>query len=666
MNRLDRWLYYHWLVVLDIWRLRRAFLLHVVIVSGICLPILILGALKRGHVAQLREDLVKSVSGRQVIAWSAQNGDMLQATELESFTGGLPDTELLVPDSYRAVLLQYPGAADRSQEVTVYATLPGDPMLAELGVASPADRDNSIVLPKTTAEAIGVKTGDNVTMVLRRKHAGHIETETVEFSVSGVFAGSSAGGNAGFVHLSAIEDIERFVRGNAVQRWDLPAFPGMSAADRYAGYLVFCKNDDTLRDEDFRTLSDRALDVSPVSEADANILGRLLKPDYPDRLTVYRVMARQHPDGKERRLAIPPADLTSLTLAEDDIAIPWNEPREQVIGSRRFLLVGLSFPERRWLRGEFQHPALAFSTDANASKREFLVRFPEDRTDEAPASEDVVLQIAEGSTATLDVLQRDAHVDTPTPSPSDEGGPDPTSPADDGAALAVVPAQLLAHLDALERGEAIFDPQTSTFPPVPIMPTYDKFRVYARSIDGVPTLVETLQELGYGVTSEFTRIKEIHEQDDSLALLVNIVTWGVLLFGILTVSIVLVDSTDRKSRSIGIMRIMGVSSAAVSYMVMLRASMIGICAAGVAAGFAGIFCSFLSWAPLADQANNAVIAVFDPLISLKPVALATLDLWQDRAFLLATVACSILGSFIPAYKASHLDPFDAVAQSRSG
>lgn len=666
MNRLDRWLYYHWLVVLDIWRLRRSFLLHVVIVSGICLPILILGALKRGHVAQLREDLVKSVTGRQVVAWSAQNGDMLQATELASFTRKLPDTELLIPDSYRAVLLQNPDVPDRAQEVTVYATLPGDPMLTELGVSSPADRDNSIVLPKATADAIGVKTGDNITMVLRRKHNGQIETEPVEFSVSDIFTGSSAGGNAGFVHLSAIEDIERFVRGNAVQRWALPAFPGMSAADRYAGYLVFCKNDDTLRDDDFRTLSDRALSVSPISDVDAALLGRILKPDYAKRVTVYRVMARQHSDGEDRRLALPPADLAALTLAEDDMAIPWNEPRERVIGSTRFLLVGLSFPERRWLRGEFQHPALAFPTDAGASTSELLVRFPEDRTDEAAASKDVVLQITEGTTATLAVVQRDTDIATPPPSPGDEGEHQPKPPANIGPALAVVPAPLLAHLDAFERGEAIFDPQTSTFPPVPIVPTYDKFRVYARSIDGVPTLVEILQELGYGVTSEFTRIKEIHEQDDSLALLVNIVTWGVLLFGILTVSIVLIDSTDRKSRSIGIMRIMGVSSAAVSYMVMLRASLIGICAAGVAAAFAGIFCGFLSWAPLTGKASNSVIAALDPLISLKPVALATLDLWQDRAFLLATVACSVLGSFIPAFKASHLDPFDAVAQSRSG
>jgi ABC-type antimicrobial peptide transport system permease subunit len=232
--------------------------------------------------------------------------------------------------------------------------------------------------------------------------------------------------------------------------------------------------------------------------------------------------------------------------------------------------------------------------------------------------------------------------------------------------LAIVPAPLLAHLDALQRHEALFDTETATFPPVPTPSTYDKMRIYATSIDHVPSIVDRLREQGFGVTSEFTRIKEIHDQDTSLALLVQIVTWGVLLFGILTVSIVLIDSTDRKSKTIGIMRIMGVSSPAVSYMVMLRAAFIGVCAAGVAAVFGWAFCSFLSWQPDLDPTKLPSGGPLEMLVRLKPVVIAKLDLWQDRAFLVATVACSILGSLLPAIKVSQLDPFDAVIQSRGG
>jgi ABC-type lipoprotein release transport system permease subunit len=666
MQLLERWLYYHWLVVLDLWRLRRAFFLHVVIVAGICLPILILGALKRGHVAQLREDLLKSVTGRQVIAWSAQNGRMLESSELAGFSRELPHVEILVPEAYRPVLIRRPGGADAGQEVTVYATLPGDPMLAELGVVSPGDGVSNIVLSKTTAESIGVKNGDAVEVVLRRKNAGKVETGVVAFTVSGVFAASSAGGSVGYVSLSVIEDIERFVRGNAIKRWSLPAFAGMSAADRYAGYLVFCKNNDDLRPEDLKTLADRALDVTPVTAADKELLARFLRDGFAERLRIYRVMARQGGAPTPRRLAIPPSDISALTTALDDIALPWNEPLDREIAGKTFRLVGLSFPERRWLRGEFQEPTLAFPTDAGKTPNELSVRFPV--AAEGIADAPALLTVDGGLTAPLAIIRNENATDPnrEDPSPADEQATPADAPEEAAVPLAIVPAPLLAHLDALQRHEVSYDAETKSFPPVPVAPNYDKLRIYATTIDCVPEVVDRLRGQGYGVTSEFTRIKEIHSQDASLALLVHIVTWGVLLFGILTVSIVLIDSTDRKSKTIGIMRIMGVSSPAVSYMVMLRAAIIGICAAGVAAAFGWAFCRFLTWQPVYDPAAPESTDLWARLLQVKPVALATLDLWQDRAFLLATVACSVFGSLLPAIKASRLDPFDAVIQSRAG
>lgn len=664
MQAFERWLYYHWLVILDIWRLRRAFLLHVVIVAGICLPILILGALKRGHVAQLREDLVKSVSGRQIVAWAAQNGRMLEADQVDAFRRELPDVEIVVPESFRPLLMRKKGGQDEGQEATIYATLPGDPVLSELGVASPADGEEAVVLSRRTAESLGVSVGDSVDFILRRRQQGKAETGTITLKVVGVFSASNSSGSMGYVHLSVIEDVERFIRGNAVKRWSLPAFAGISAADRYAGYLVFCRSKDDLQPDDFKTLSDRAMDVTPITSADISLLDRFLKDGYKDRLKIYRVMARQGDGKRPRRMAIPPADVAALTVAEDDIVLPWNEPLTRACEESPVVLVGLSFPERRWLRTEFRDATLAFPTDAGKMPNELSIKFPEGfPSSDAQAS--VSLAIDGNANAPLTVVDSAKHTDSSTAGLANQQDAD-NKPSDVGLPFAVVPAPLLAHLDALERQEATYDVETQSFPPVPISPTYDKLRLYSTSIDGVPAVVEALRGQGYGVTSEFTRIKEIHDQDASLALLVQIVMWGVLLFGIITVSIVLIDSTDRKSKTIGIMRIMGVSSSAVSYMVMLRAAIIGVCAAALAAVFGWLFCSFLSWNPGLTDLSNRVPSWLVSLISLKPVALATLDLWQDRGFLLATIACSGLGSLIPAVKASRLDPFDAIMQSRGG
>ena len=143
------------------------------------------------------------------------------------------------------------------------------------------------------------------------------------------------------------------------------------------------------------------------------------------------------------------------------------------------------------------------------------------------------------------------------------------------ADCAVVPVDFLARLTSLKRGTAIFDPQTQLIAPVPVEVVFDKVRLFARTIDDVPALTERLFAAKFAVQSEDARIQEIQEQDASLRLLVLVVGLGVFLFGVLTVISVLVDSTDRKRGTLGILRVMGVSKLGVFWIVVLRAAAIG-------------------------------------------------------------------------------------------
>ena len=77
---MKRWLFYNSLAWHDIIRLWRSTQQQVVIVTGICLPVLLLMGLKRGHVAELRHDLVTSPTGRQILCWSAERGKLLAQT----------------------------------------------------------------------------------------------------------------------------------------------------------------------------------------------------------------------------------------------------------------------------------------------------------------------------------------------------------------------------------------------------------------------------------------------------------------------------------------------------------------------------------------------------------------------------------------------------------
>jgi putative ABC transport system permease protein len=218
----------------------------------------------------------------------------------------------------------------------------------------------------------------------------------------------------------------------------------------------------------------------------------------------------------------------------------------------------------------------------------------------------------------------------------------------------VVPVDLLAYLHAFGAGRVEYDAARRLFVPTPREPTFERARLYATTIDDVPDVVRKLKERQFAVMSQSTRISEIHQQDFSLGLLVLIVGAGVFLFGVVTVVTVLLDSTERKRGTIGILRVMGVPRTAVFYMVFLRAAVIGSIAAGLTIGLGYLTGHVLGWEP----SPNTTWVQWKPVIKviIKP---------DDILLVVAgALTCCGLGSLIPAFRASRLDPFDAIVEGR--
>jgi putative ABC transport system permease protein len=183
---------------------------------------------------------------------------------------------------------------------------------------------------------------------------------------------------------------------------------------------------------------------------------------------------------------------------------------------------------------------------------------------------------------------------------------------------------------------------------------YDRARLYATTIDDVPAVVTALSAKNFAVMSETGRITEIQQQDNSLQLLVWVVGVGVFFFGIITVFSVLMDATDRKRATVGILRVMGVSRSGVFMTILLRSAVIGVAAAlaSIAVGF-GIS-QFLAWTP----PSSVTWAQLKPIVA---VSIAPLDLLFVAG---GAVGCCCLGAIPPAWKASRLDPFDAIVEGR--
>jgi len=362
MKRL--WLY-HVLTVRDVLRLWSSVQHHVIIVAGICLPILLLLGLKNGHVAELREDLLKSPTGRQVVFWSGQHGELMTPEAARSYEREIPGVEIVIPEVQRLVSLSSNHDQDeirRVDHVTLYSTRPGDPIIAQYGGDVLQEAGDEIVLMSSVAEALNVQPGDEVEVTIERERDGAVETASVLLEVKAVIDQTSdESSNVGYADVSTLSVMEQYVMGYQVRRFGWPAFK-VSAPDRYSNYLIFCEDTSPLTKEDLRTLQERGYSVEPVNDEKLRTLHGLLTSESLEKLLVYRLGA-EAAEGW-RPLSVAPGELARLTAA-DDIVIPWNEPRIFTIEGRRHRLLGLSLPRRTWLRLYMKDRQLGFDFNAD-------------------------------------------------------------------------------------------------------------------------------------------------------------------------------------------------------------------------------------------------------------------------------------------------------------
>ena len=636
-----RFRYYTSLAIRDLLRMWSSTQHHVVIVAGICLPILLLLGLKRGHVEELRRELITSPTGRQILFWTSQDGDLLDARGLDALQQTLPQAELMIPDQQRVVIVR---AAEDTPPLTItlYSSRKGDPILRQCHSDVLEKGEKAIVVPSNVAEALGVSVGATLEIVVRREVNGQDDTAAVNVLVKAVYPAGGDRADIGYADSDVLSYFEQFVRGYAVPELDWKAAP-IAAPDTYASYLYLFEKGQSLSRDDQEYLATRGLKVEDIDITQPWELGNFIKPEAMAKLCGLRIFSEASRADPTRRLTLAPSELTEILSIPDDVAVPWNFPLDVSINGEKALCVGLSLPRRCWLRKELLADGIAFPFDADS----LGIRWPF-RT--ALAADVASMQMADGRS--LEVPQTALGLEPPVNPPQAIDGSDPElrSMAD----CAVVPVDFLARLTSLKRGTAIFDPQTQLIAPVPVEVVFDKVRLFARTIDDVPALTERLFAAKFAVQSEDARIQEIQEQDASLRLLVLVVGLGVFLFGVLTVISVLVDSTDRKRGTLGILRVMGVSKLGVFWIVVLRAAAIGFFAGCLSVVFGKLLAVFLGWTVPADYF----------LAAWKPTVRISLLPHDILLVFIGALICACVGAVYPALRASRIDPFDAIVEGR--
>ena len=690
----------------DVFRLWSATQLQVIIIAGICLPILLLLGLKNGHVADLREELATSPTGRQVIFWAARDGALLSDGVIENIRESVGNVDVIIPESQKLVfgsLVNDDSGEELTQPeeevpITLYSTLPGDPLLVQFGVNEISGEQLEVVLSEATVKKLGVEVGSNLDVRVTRKLGADREEHFLEFKVIGVLPSreQGEGQTTGYAHIEILENLDRYTAGDAVAAWGIPAMSGRAASDVYESMLVFCfrGGGTELSTDDISFLESRGLEVQRLDEGpELDLFGTLSKGAL-DELVTYRLNRVSWEDPG----ITPIRDSTQLivrnTQAEDDLALRWVDPVNVKINGVPHALVGLSLPTKRetggWLNTYMEKTGRRFTFQQSVDNP-CQILFPASSAMDGEA--ELLVETAGGakipllnSTSAFVASLQDETGESAVPSNSpdvddsviaEDGGEGSQESAastsadklpqvvagDDLASggassempVAIVPVTLLSFLEQLDSGLVKYDSGSRRFIDVPSPVDFTKARLYTDTIDDVPEAVEWLAEAKYAVLSESSRIAEIQEQDQSLQILVLVVALGVFVFGVITVFSVLVDSTDRKKGTIGILRVMGMSRFGVFSIVLFRAFVIGLLAAVLCIVFGFALAEFLRL----DVADRGALG-WKPTIS---VMINPID-----ALLIAfgALLCASLGAVVPALRASGLDPFDAITEGQFG
>src|SRR5262249_50193603 len=219
---LSRWATYLRLGLLDLVRLWPTTQHHVIIVAGICLPILLLLGLKRGHVAELRQAMLTSPTGRRIVFRSGTQGALLTPGAVKRLEKELPAVEVIIPDEFRVVALRASGkdGLPRTvQGVTLTATRDPDPLLSHLGATLPRPDGREVVLARAVADKLGAGAGAAVQVTVTRRLGAREESASVGLTVTSVIDTGEQGDLRAFADVGVLDKFSSWVQGFRVAEY---------------------------------------------------------------------------------------------------------------------------------------------------------------------------------------------------------------------------------------------------------------------------------------------------------------------------------------------------------------------------------------------------------------------------------------------------------------
>ncbi len=217
------------------WQISSCYILALAAVLG---PMMVLFALKYGIISGMFGQLIDDPRNRELRPGYSGHFNIEWMEELKK----RPDVSFLVPKtrSLAASMSLKSQNAPSIISVELIPTSNNDPLLSN--ILEYPKRFESIVLSKSVAKKLNVKSGDIISGSIQRRYRGSKEREHLPLKVVSIASSSAFTRDGAFTSLALLEAIESYRDGQAVPALEWPGSEPIKEEKYFTGFRLFSQS----------------------------------------------------------------------------------------------------------------------------------------------------------------------------------------------------------------------------------------------------------------------------------------------------------------------------------------------------------------------------------------------------------------------------------------
>ncbi|WP_069471195.1 FtsX-like permease family protein [Candidatus Marithrix sp. Canyon 246] len=566
----------------------------VLAIAAVLAPLLILLGLKYGTIETMRERLIEDPVNREI---KPARTLQLSSTWFDDFSKR-DDVAFIVPTILRgsSIVRIIKKAGDYGHALDLVPTAPNDPLILENGAIVPLAGE--CVLSYSASEELGIKTGDVVTARITRTRRGRREYVETPLKVIAILNPRADGLSRIYAPLQFVTDVELYREGQAVTARNWAGSQPRPFLSFDGAFVIHPARLSRIKMR-MLTINTGLAQINKInSEQFQQAMGFALPSGY----TIYKLAAKGN--------TIQTTNIKRLKnklRGQSAIVLPFVENISLKL-NQEIKIIGLSIttaeakqleiPALKWTKNSILLPDHIKFTSGKASALNGKIEFP-------------ITNIGKSFSK-----------------------------------YAIVPIELIGSLKTGEKRNIIYDETQNSF--LLARAGYRGFRLYARSIDDIPTLYRHFIENKIEVITKVQSIEKVKILDRGLTRIFWLVAIIGIIGGIAALIASLYAAVERKKRDIGILRLMGLSRNEVFIFPIYQ---------GISIAIISVIVAIMGYASLSYIINF----VFAADLRLGEKICFLPNEYFMIAFIATTIAAA-MSSLLAAWKTTEIEPAEAIRE----